>query len=146
MRNGSFALLVSASLAIVACDSPTEPAVSPESAAKVLLPSVILLSTRSNLDDVVDRLLPSVGDAAGESELRIELAAFQSHLAAGDATRAEASLKRATGSLDALADRTPSANADIDAIRIAFTEARLSLQSLQKIQAEGQAVKPIERF
>lgn len=141
MGKSSAAFIVFAVFAMAACEPSTSPKVSEESAAKVLLPAEQIFESRVTLDDIVERLLPSIGDAQAETSLRIELAAFSSNLAGGNRPRARASLNAAQAIVDDLAERTSSGKSespDVSAIRIALVQAEASLQKLEKLQADNQ--------
>lgn len=141
MGKRSTALFVLTMVATVSCDQSTAPNVSAEATAKVLLPQQDIAVSRLNVSDVIERLLPSIGDDKAEARLRIELAAFESQLAGGDKEGARKSLSAAHASLNDLAERTKSGkfeSADIGAVRIALSEAEVSLTKLEKLQAQNQ--------
>lgn len=141
MGKSSTAIIAVATFAAVACEPATSTVTPTASAAKVLLPTQDIFETRLSLDDVVERLLPSIGDANSEANLRIQLAAFKSSLAGGDRVAAQRSLGSAVSIVNDLSERTSTGkfeSPEIGAIRIALSQAEASLQKLEKLQTETQ--------
>jgi hypothetical protein len=127
-------------VAFVGCESTssTKPAESFQKVSAAQLPASVLADTRTNVGDVMDRLIPALGNVAAESSLRVNLASYQSSLANGDAAAAERSLTKVEQVLTKLSETTgASASAqEIDAVRIALHQAERALTTLKKVQTE----------
>lgn len=141
MGKSSTAFIAVATFAIAACEPATSTIAPAAPAAKVLLPTQDILENRLSLDDVVERLLPSIGDENADPNLRIQLAVFKSGLAGGDRAAAQRSLGSAMSLVNQLSERTSSGkfeSPEIGAIRVALSQAEASLQKLEKLQIENQ--------
>lgn len=114
-------------LATTACsnDRPTEPTSELTPAAAPIMTAAGRLAAGTLLDDASTRLMPSLGDAIAQAELRGHLDDLSAALQANDAAKARRRIALARKTIAALAD-SPDA-ADLAVLRISLDQVEAQL-------------------